>query len=57
MIENSMKSQFLINKTVNDKSLIKETFLSTTQDAFNEALNVNIFLKKRLQIILIMDNR
>ena len=52
-----MKSQFLINKTVNDKSLIKETFLSTTQDAFNEALNVNIFLKKRLQIILIMDNR
>ncbi|ORX55863.1 RNA polymerase I-specific transcription initiation factor RRN3 [Piromyces finnis] len=41
MIENSIKSQFIIDKTITDKTMIKETFLSTTQDAFNEALKGN----------------
>jgi len=39
MIENSVKNQFL-DRTINNKTLIKETFLSTTQDAFSEALKV-----------------
>ncbi|ORX78432.1 RNA polymerase I-specific transcription initiation factor RRN3 [Anaeromyces robustus] len=41
MIENSIKSTQFIEKSPTDKSLIKETFLSTTQDAFNEALKGN----------------
>lgn len=39
MIENSIKTQFL-GKTENDKTMIKKTFLSATQKAFNEAIEV-----------------
>jgi len=40
MIENSIKTQFL-DKTETDKVMIKKTFLSATQKAFNEALEGN----------------
>jgi len=40
MIENSVKSQFF-DKTTTDRNLIKNTFLTTTQDAFNEAIKGN----------------
>jgi len=40
MIENSVKTQFF-DKTSTDRNLIKNTFLTTTQDAFNEAIKGN----------------
>jgi len=49
MIENSVKTQFF-DKTSTDRNLIKNTFLTTTQDAFNEAIKVKIKINETFYI-------